>query len=197
MSSRATSVRPPYITIRSSRARANSYIPPLHSPAVEDFDLLPTDDPAGCSPVVETTEHTTPFRSALDYLSSFFVHRSTEHMYSLSHSASSSVDSLSLPLPASPQQASFGAEVWQEDGHFRIGGRPTTKETVPWWSGGVSVRNKGNFMLCTNSSSIGVFPNVTHSSAIPLINHARYWGVVFLAYSIIFSADTGGSRRAG
>ncbi|KAF8529207.1 hypothetical protein BU17DRAFT_73378 [Hysterangium stoloniferum] len=59
-------------------------------------------------------------------------------MYSLSPSESSSSDSLSLPLPASPQHSSFAADVWQKDGHFRVGGRPTATETVPWWSGGVS-----------------------------------------------------------
>lgn len=49
------------------------------------------------------------------------------------------MDSLSLPLPASPQQATFGMDVWQKDGHFRTGGCPTARETRPGWRGGVSV----------------------------------------------------------
>ena len=71
-------------------------------------------------------------------LLSLFPAQAKRHVYSLSSSEISSLDALSLPSPVSPQQ--FGANVWQEDGHFRTGGRPTARETVPWWTGGFFVR---------------------------------------------------------
>lgn len=143
MSSRATSVRPPYITIRSSRARAPSYIPPsTPPPSTVPSSGIPVEDaldsPSRYSQELDT-EYTTMPRAVLASIISLFSAKSEHHMYSLSSSATSSADSLSLPLPASPQQATFGTDVWQEEGRFRTGGCPTSRETRSWWSGGISV----------------------------------------------------------
>lgn len=151
MSSRATSIRPPYITIRSSRARAASYIPPPASPPVSTVlpnasaaEDVPNPPPRSFSPESDSAYTTMP-RAILTSISSFFPTKSEHHMYSLPSSATSSLDSLSLPVPASPQQATFGTEVWQEHGHFRTGGRPTAREARPWWSSGVSVRPSSDY----------------------------------------------------
>ncbi|GJJ07620.1 hypothetical protein Clacol_001824 [Clathrus columnatus] len=133
MSSRATSVRPPYISIR---ARAlSSATSPVSKPSTSgEVVSLPNSS----SVVTEVSEHASMAPAVIASFSSIFTPRSNKHMYSLPSSASSSSDSLSLPLATSPKQAAFGTEIWEEDGHFRTGGRPTPKETLPWGSGSLS-----------------------------------------------------------
>lgn len=147
MSSRATSIRPPHITIRSSRARAPSYVPPpspatvssaIPNVAAPEVDLCGTNRSFCPEP---DSKYTTMPRAVLASILSVFPAKSERHkLYSLSSSSTSSVDSFSLPLPASPQQATFGGDVWQKDGHFRTGGRPTARETRLGPLGGVTVR---------------------------------------------------------
>lgn len=132
MSSRATSVRPSYITIPTSRARLPPYIPlpdpsdPFTEQQTPFHPLAPAD----------SAEHATIMPDKyLAYFSSLFPQRTTEKMYSLSSEESSSVDSLSLPLPGSPQQPSFS---WQDEAtHFRVAPR---RDAVSGSSGSFSVR---------------------------------------------------------
>lgn len=138
MSSRATSVRPPYISIRARGLSSASPIS-VSKPSASGEGAAPLT-PSSNSTLPEVSEHASMSPTFITSFTSYITSRPNKHMYSLPSSASSSSDSLSLPLPASPKQAAFGAEIWEEDGHFRVGGRPTNKETLHWWSGSVSVR---------------------------------------------------------
>lgn len=138
MSSRATSVRPPYISIRA-RALSSATSPVSVSKPIVSVDVAAPPKSSSVA-IAEMSEHASMSPTFIASFSSLITSRGNKHMYSLPSSASSSSDSLSLPLPASPKQAVFGAEIWEQDGQYRVGGRPNNKEALHWWSWSVSVR---------------------------------------------------------